>query len=103
MLDSFFNLKSFCKFKIRIMFLFSREDCEMKVKMPISLAIQDPLTFNNFLIAFFSFSVLLSASRRRQTNSIFCLEIYLCRSSSTLSTFSVFHIIVASGALLPAS
>lgn len=41
------------------MFLFSRKDREVEVKMPISLAIQDPLTFNNFLFAFLSFSVLL--------------------------------------------
>lgn len=48
----FFILKSFLKFRIRIMFLFSREDCGMKVKMPIYPAIQDPLIFNNFLFAF---------------------------------------------------
>lgn len=75
----------------------------MEVKMSISLAIQDPLTFNNFLFAFLSFCVLLQTSRRRQTNSIFFLEIYLCRSSSTLSTFPIFHIIVACGDLLQAS
>lgn len=85
------------------MFLFSREDREMEVTMPTSLAIQAPLTFNNFLFAFLSFCVLLQTSRRRQTNSIFCLEIYLCRSSSTLSTLPIFHIIVACDALLPAS